>query len=139
MNTDDLLERETTHHVIGTFYEVYNTLGFGFLEHVYRDALALELTERGRIVQKEVLVPIWYKGRLLCHQRTDLIVDERVVVEIKSTEVLPPASQRQLRNYLQATSFEVGILMHFGPKPRFFRLVHTNKPEMIRFDSRNPQ
>ena len=139
MITHDLLERETTHHVIGAFYEVYNTLGFGFLEHVYRDALELELIERGRLVQKELLVPVWYKGRLLCHQRSDLIVDERVVVEIKSTEVLPATSQRQLRNYLQATSFEVGLLLRFGPKPRFFRLVHTNKTQMFRRDSPDPQ
>jgi GxxExxY protein len=124
-----LLERETTHHVIGAFYEVYSTLGYGFLEHVYRDALELELIDRGRNVRKEVYVPVWYKRSLISNQRVDLIVDERVVVEIKSSRVLPYDSPAQLRNYLQATTFEVGMLLHFGPKPRFYRIVHTHKPE----------
>jgi GxxExxY protein len=135
MTGTDLLERQTTHSVVGAFYEVFNTLGYGFLENVYRDALELELIERGRSVRKEVFVPVWYKRTRICSQRIDLIVDERVVVEIKATEVLSKASQDQLRNYLQATSFEVGLLLHFGPKPRFFRRVHTNKPAVFRGDS----
>ena len=65
MSVDDLLQRETTHHVIGAFFEVSKTLGFGFLEHVYREALERELVERGGIVMKEVLVPIWYKGAVI--------------------------------------------------------------------------
>lgn len=127
MRVDELLERETTNHVIGAFFEVYNTLGFGFLEQVYREALERELIERARTVQKEVLVPVWYKGSVLSTQRVDIIVDDKVVVEIKSTEVLSPAGQRQLLNYLRATSFQVGLLLHFGRKPRFSRVVHTNK------------
>lgn len=122
-----LLEQETTSHVIGAFYEVYNTLGFGFLEHVYRDALEWELVERGRMVQKEVVVPVWYKGTILSTQRVDMLVDDRVLVEIKSTEVLSPTARRQLLNYLRATSFQVGLLLHFGPKPRFSRRVHSHK------------
>jgi GxxExxY protein len=105
---------------------------------VYGDALELELVERGRSVRKEVFVPVWYKRTRISSQRVDLIVDERVVVEIKATEVLPQASHDQLRNYLQATSFEVGLLLHFGPEPRFFRRVHTNKPEGRRSDSPTP-
>jgi GxxExxY protein len=135
MTATELLERETTHSVVGAFYEVFNTLGYGFLENVYRDALELELIERGRRVRKEVFVPVWYKRTRISSQRVDLIVDERVVVEIKATEVLSQAAQDQLRNYLQATSFEVGLLLHFGPKPRFVRRVHTHKPEVICRDS----
>jgi GxxExxY protein len=125
MRLNELLENEVTHHVIGAFFEAYNTLGFGFLEHVYRDALEWELVERARAVHKEVMVPVWYKGAVLSTQRVDLIVDDRVLVEIKSTEVLPPTARRQLRNYLRATSFQVGLLLHFGPQPRFYRLVHS--------------
>ena len=128
MTANALFERETTYHVIGAFYEVYNTLGYGFLEHVYRDALELELIERGRTVRKEVFVPVWYKRALISTQRVDLIVDEKVIVETKSSEILRRDSPAQLRNYLQATAFEVGMLLHFGPKPRFYRIVHTNKP-----------
>jgi GxxExxY protein len=73
------------------------------------------------------VVPVWYKGSVLSTQRVDLIVDDRVLVEIKSTEVLTPTARRQLLIYLRATSFQVGLLLHFGPKPRFYRLVHSQK------------
>ena len=139
MTATPLLERQTTHQVIGAFYEVYNTLGYGFLEHVYRDALELELLDRGRSVRKEVFVPVYYKRSLISRQRVDLIVDERVLVEIKSTEVLPYDFPRQLRNYLQATAFEVGLLLHFGPNARFYRVVHTNKPDVLRSDQPHSQ
>jgi GxxExxY protein len=138
MTPNTLFERETTHHVIGAFYEVFNTLGYGFLENVYRDALALELNDRLRTVRKEVFVPVWYKRSLISRQRIDLIVDEKVVVEIKAAEILRQSAPEQLRNYLQATAFEVGLLLHFGPKPRFYRLVHTNKPPIFRRYSSNP-
>jgi len=127
MASHTLLEGETTNHVIGAFFEVYNTLGFGFLEHVYSEALEWELVERARTVHKEVVVPVCYKGAVLSTQRVDMIVDDTVIVELKSTEVLPITAQRQLLNYLRATSFQVGLLLHFGPKPRFYRLVHSDK------------
>jgi len=122
-----LLERETTNLIIGAFFDVYNTLGFGFLEHVYAEALERELRSRARAVQKEVVIPIWYKGTPLTVQRVDLIVDDKVLVEIKSTSVLPPTAQRQLLDYLRATSLQIGLLLHFGPQPRFYRLVHSDK------------
>jgi len=127
MTSGALLEEETTNQIIGAFFDVYNTLGFGFLEHVYAEALERELVERARMVQKEVVVSVWYKGTILSTQRVDMIVDDRVVVEIKSTEVLTPTAQRQLLNYVRATSFQVGLLLHFGPKPRFSRVVHSHK------------
>jgi len=127
MTSGALLEQETTNQIIGAFFDVYDTLGFGFLEHVYAETLERELVERARMVQKEVVVSVLYKGTILSTQRVDMIVDDRVVVEIKSTEVLAPTAQRQLLNYLRATSFQVGLLLHFGPKPRFSRLVHSHK------------
>lgn len=125
-----LLERETTNHIIGAFFDVYNTLGYGFLEHVYSEALERELLSRTRAVQREVLIPIWYKGTPLTMQRVDLIVDNNVLVELKSTSVLPATAQRQLLNYLRATSLQVGLLLHFGPQPRFYRMVHTYKARL---------
>ena len=76
MTSDSLIERETTSHVIGAFFEVYNTLGYGFLERVCADALEIELLERGRRVRREVAIPVWYKGRRISPQRVDMIVDE---------------------------------------------------------------
>lgn len=127
MTKIDLIERETTHAIIGSFFEVYNALGFGFLEHVYSLALERELVARGRKVGREVSIPIRYKGDVLTAQRVDIIVDERVVVEIKSSQTLPPMSQRQVVNYLRATSLEVALLLHFGPEPRFYRMVQSSK------------
>ena len=131
MTRESLIERETTNHVIGAFFEVYNTLGFGFLERVYADALEIELLERGRTVRREVMVPIWYKGRQISPQRVDMLVDEKVLVEIKSTTALPAAADRQLLNYLRASPLLVGLLLHFGPKARFHRRVQGDKRQFL--------
>ena len=122
----DLLEARLTHSIIGAFYEVYNTLGFGLLEHLYVLAMEDELRGRGHEVAREVCVDVFYKGRELGRQRLDLVVDGKVIVETKSTYELHPAAQRQLFNYLRATRLEVGLLLHFGPKARFYRLIHRN-------------
>ena len=127
MTREALIERESTDHVIGAFFEVYNGLGFGFLERIYADALEFELLARSRRIQREVAIPVWYKGKQLSSQRVDMIVDDKVLLEIKSTHVLPPTAERQLLNYLRASSLPVGLLLHFGPQPRFSRRVHTGK------------
>ena len=118
-----LIAGDTTSEIISCFYEVYNTLGFGFLEHIYSLALERELVERGHKVARERGILIRYKGQELGFQRLDMIVAEQVVVEIKSTFLLHPAARRQLRNYLKATGLEVGLLLHFGPEAEFQRVV----------------
>ena len=115
MSEDHLFERRTTGAIIGAFYEVYNRLGFGFLEHVYSLAL-------------EVVVTISYKGKPLATQRLDMVVDNKVVVENKSTYVLPPFTKRQILNYLKASTMEVGLVLHFGPAARFYRIIQTHRP-----------
>jgi GxxExxY protein len=127
MNETALIERATTNEVIGAFYDVYNTLGFGFLEFVYSLALERELVRRGCSVEREVPISLHYKGELLTAYRLDMLVDRKVVVEIKSTQVLPSSTQRQTLNYLRATDLEVALILHFGPKPEFIRLVHSNR------------
>jgi GxxExxY protein len=127
MHNPGLLERDITQDVIGAFYDVYNTLGYGFLERVYSLALERELVARRRQVGREVSVPIYYKGEMLTAQSVDMLVDEKVVVEIKSTPVLAAIAQRQTLNYLRATRLEVALILHFGPNARFQRVIHTNK------------
>ena len=122
-----LLERERTRSIIGAFYDVYNTLGFGFIESVYAAALERELAARGHGVAREFAIRVLYKGEEIGFQRVDLLVDAKIVVEIKSTQLLAPAAQRQLFNYLRATNLEVGLLLHFGPEPKFHRLVSTRR------------
>jgi len=122
----DLLEEELTRSIIGAFFEVYNTLGFGFVEPVYVMAFERELKARGHRVGREVGVRIMYKGEHLTTQRLDIIVDDKIVVEIKSTLALHRAAPRQVYNYLRATNLEVGLLLHFGPEPAFYRQICRN-------------
>ena len=116
-----LAEEATTRAILGAFFEVYTTLGYGFLESVYVEALARELRRLGHRVEREVLVHIWYKGEIIARQRVDMVVDGKVVVEIKAGLNLHPTAPRQLYNYLRATDKEVGLLLHFGPKAEYFR------------------
>ena len=127
MAPGDLIEERLTHSVIGAFFEVYNNLGYGFLEHVYVMALERELLARKHQVAREVAVQVFYKGDHIAEQRLDLVVDRKLVVEAKSTHDLHKSANRQVYNYLKATNLEVGLLLHFGPEPRFYRMVHRQK------------
>ncbi len=122
----DLIEETITRSVIGAFFEVYNTLGFGFLEHLYVMALERELLARGHRVGREVWARVVYKGDELGIQRIDMIVDEKLVVETKAGSKLHWSAARQLYNYLRATNLEVGLLLHFGPKATFHREICPN-------------
>jgi GxxExxY protein len=124
-----LLEEALTRSVIGAFFTVHNTLGFGFLEHLYSMALERELLARGHRVSREYSVRVLYKGVELGVQRLDMVVDDRLVVEIKSTQDLHKSAVRQVHNYLRATNIEVGLLLHFGPEPKFFRVICSNVKE----------
>ena len=126
-----LRDERLTGSIIGAFFDVYNTLGFGFLEHVYCLALDRELAVRGHRVRREVSVPIHYKGKVLTSQRIDRVVDEKVVVEVKSAAQLPAFAERQLMNYLRATKLEVVLLLHFGPEAKFHRVVSLNDPTAV--------
>lgn len=121
-----LVEQELTHSIIGAFYEAYRTLGFGFLEQVYSLALERELVARGHRIARELGVQVMYKGEHLCTQRVDMVVDEKVIVEIKSTYQLHPSADRQLYSYLRASNLEVGLLLHFGRQASFYRLFCPN-------------
>ena len=131
MPRGQLIEESVSRSVIGAFFDVYNKLGFGFLEHVYVMALERELLKRGHRVAREVAVRVYYEGEELCIQRLDLIVDDKLVVETKSTFELHPAARRQLYNYLRATKLEVGLLLHFGPKPKVHREIYENHKRSV--------
>jgi GxxExxY protein len=124
IDADPLLERELTGRIIGAFYDCYNELRFGFLESVYRRALAIELRSRGLRVAEEAPVEVTYMGVVVGSFRTDLLIENRVLVEAMATASLGPTDKRQLLNYLRATGLRVGLLLHFGPEPEFFRFVN---------------
>jgi GxxExxY protein len=132
-----LIEETLTRSVIGTFFEVYNNLGFGFLEHLYVMALERELLARGHRVSREVWARVAYKGEELGIQRVDMIVDDKLVVETKAGFKLSEFAARQLYNYLRATNLEVGLLLHFGPKASFHREICINR-RINQIDPFNP-
>ncbi|HEU4565976.1 MAG TPA: GxxExxY protein [Gemmatimonadaceae bacterium] len=118
-----LLHRRVTEVVIGAFYEVYNELGYGFLEVVYTRALELELKARGLSVQREQPIQVWYKEQEVGLYRADLLVNDAVLVEVKASRHIDPSAHSQLVHYLTATRLDVGLLLHFGLDPFFKRVV----------------
>jgi GxxExxY protein len=120
-----------TESILRIFYEVYNELGYGFLEHIYRDAMALAFSNEGVRVQREVPIPVWFRGTKIGEYRADLLVEDVVLVE-KAARTLDSAHEAQLLHYLRATEVEVGLLLNFGPRPQFRRLLYDNERKKIR-------
>lgn len=123
---------ELTKQIIGVFYDVYNELGFGFLESVYRNSFRLALQEKGLIVEDEVSTPVYFRGQKVGDFKADLIVSKIILLELKTAETLMPAHEAQILNYLRATSLEVGLLFNFGPKPQVRRLLFDNERKRVR-------
>ena len=121
-----LKHENLTGQIIKAFYNVYNELGYGFLERVYENSLALELESMGFRVGRQRPVKVYYIGREVGDYYADLIVEGKVIIELKSAEAMCEAHEAQLLNYLKATEIEVGFLLNFGPKPAFRRKIFTN-------------
>ena len=124
---DSLKHRELTDKIIGTFYEVYNELGFGFLESVYEEAMLIALQAKGLKVEQQAPIPVWFRGIRVGNFVADLIVDEVVILELKAVKLLDEAHKAQLLNYLRATQIEIGLLLNFGQRPEFKRLAFNNE------------
>lgn len=122
-----LIEADRVKSILDAFYEVYNYFDYGLMESAYQGALKYALSDRGHHVVREHRADIYFKGRHVARQRLDLVVDHRIIVEIKSTEKMPPNAQRQLLSYLRATPYKVGLLLHFGPRPAIRRFVDSRK------------
>jgi GxxExxY protein len=122
----DTKYNDRTEQIIKAFYEVYNELGFGFLEKVYQNALYLELKSRGFTVVPQKQIKVHFKGYEVGEYYPDLIVDDMVIVELKAAEGIVEAFENQLINYLRATNIEVGLLLNFGKKPEFRRKLFDN-------------
>lgn len=111
----DFSNETLTGSVIGAAFEVFRNLKFGLFESLYARALSRELLDRGHDVAREIVVPIFYKGRELGLQRLDMLVDRPLIVEVKSTRALHPVAARQLYSHICSTRIELGLLLHFGP------------------------
>lgn len=118
--------KELTKGIIGAFYDVYNSLGYGFLEKVYENALTIELRHRGFQVEQQYSIQVLYRGEVVGDYFADLVVNDLVILELKATKDLAARHEAQLLNYLKATRFEVGLLLNFGPTPTHTRKAYQN-------------
>jgi|SwirhisoilCB2_FD_contig_111_45335_length_1065_multi_3_in_0_out_0_2 GxxExxY protein len=118
--------------IIGVFYEVYNELGFGFLESVYRNALQLALIEKQLVVMPEKAISVYFRGNKVGDFRADLVVNDLVLLELKTAEAIAIAHEAQLLNYLRSTTLEIGLILNFGPKPQVRRLLFDNDRKQSR-------
>jgi GxxExxY protein len=121
-----MIHQEITEQILSSFYKVYNTLGYGFLEKVYENALTLELREKNLDVEQQYNLKVFYKDQEVGSYFADLIVDQKIVIELKAAESICPEHKCQLINYLKATQIEIGLLLNFGKKAEFSRVIFTN-------------
>ena len=127
-----LKHSELTDKIIGLFYDVYNELGHGFLESTYAEAMVVALEAAGLHVNREYLVPVWFRGKKIGQYFADLLVERTVMLELKAGRTLEKAHEAQLLHYLRATDIEVGLLLTFGIRPQFRRLLFDNERKKIR-------
>ena len=128
----DLLHKDLTDKIIQTFYEVYNELGYGFLEKVYQNAMQLELREKGFFVECQKQIKVFYKGYEVGEYFADIVVNNTVILELKAAEYMTKEFEAQLLNYLKGTEAEVGLLLNFGKRPEFIRKVFENSRKFQR-------
>jgi GxxExxY protein len=132
MSAAALKHADLTEKIIGIFYDVYNELGYGFLECVYEESLVIALQEAELTANRQIALPVWFRGHKVGEFRADLIVENSVLLELKSARTLEPAHEAQLLHYLKSTEIEVGMLLNFGARPQFRRLLFDNERKKIR-------
>lgn len=124
--SDTIIHKELSEKIFSAFLKVYNILGYGFLEKVYVNALIIELKNYGLGVVSQFPAPVYYLNKKVGDYYADLLVDDKIIVELKAVENLLKEHECQLINYLKATKYEVGLLLNFGKKPEIKRRVYTN-------------
>ena len=123
---DQLLHGKTTSLLLQAFFDVYNKLGYGFLERVYANSMAIAARKLGLRIEQQVPIRVHFDGVLVGEYAADIVADEKVIVELKAARALGEEHEAQLLNYLKATPYEVGLLLNFGPKPEYRRKIMDN-------------
>ena len=126
INSIDMLHKELTDRIIACFYKVYTNLGYGFLEKVYEHAMLIELNKNGLKAISQYPIKVNYDGVSVGEYFADIIVEDKVIIELKASANLVPENILQLQNYLKATNIEVGLLLNFGKKPEIRRKTFHN-------------
>ena len=127
-----MLQQDLSNRIIRCFYKVYNTLGYGFLEKVYENALYLELISNGILCKKQCPIKVFYNEAVVGEYYADIIVEDVLIIELKAAETLVLEHEYQLINYLKATEIEVGLLLNFGKEPKFIRKIFTNDRKRLK-------
>ena len=122
-----MLHEDITEKVIKAFYKVYNTLGYGFLEKVYENAMMIELRKMGIQAAQQQNIKVYYEAEEVGDYFADIFVENAVIVELKASKVISEEYEAQLTNYLKATPIEVGLLLNFGKQPEFKRKIFENR------------
>lgn len=133
MNADErgFKHRDLTELILRVFFEVYNEQGFGYLESVYERAMAIALEQAGLKVRRQVPITVYFRGQVVGEFIADLLVDDRVLLELKAARAIDSAHEAQTLNYLRATPIEVALLLNFGPKPEFRRFAFENSRKRL--------
>ena len=118
--------QELTKEIIGIYYDVYNELGYGFLERVYQNAMLIELKKKGYQVEINKKLIVYYKKEVVGEYIPDIIINDLVILELKTVEYLIEIHENQILNYLKATECEIGLVLNFGKDPQFIRKIFTN-------------
>lgn len=128
-----LKHRDITDKILHAFFKiVYPDLGYGFLEKVYENALAISLRQMGLKVEQQAKILVYFTGEVVGEYYADLLVEDSVIVELKAAQNIAPEHEAQLLNYLRATPYEVGLLLNFGSKPDFRRKAFDNDRKSTR-------
>lgn len=124
---EEYLFKEETDRILSAFYDVYNSLGYGFLERVYQNALYQELRRRGFHCEAQKQITVYFKGQKVGEYFADILVNDSIILELKACECICHEHELQLINYLKATNIELGLLLNFGEKPQVKRKVFANE------------
>ena len=122
----DFKYKALTEKIIEIFFDVYNKLGYGFLEKVYENAMMVEFGKEGIHATSQSPIKVMYEKQVIGEYFADILVEDKVIVEIKASKKLALEHEAQLLNYLKATDIEVGLLLNFGPAPEIKRKVFDN-------------
>jgi len=131
---EEFLHKEITSKIIQSFYKVYNTLGYGFLEKVYENAMRIEISKSGLHVEQQKNIKVFYESEQVGDYYADLLVENLIIVELKAAETICDEHETQLLNYLKATDIEVGLLINFGKKAEIKRKIFLNKNKKLTSD-----
>ena len=125
--TQEMKHKDITNKVIRAFYNVHNILGYGFLEKCYERAMMIELKKMGLIAETQFAIKVFYDGNEIGDYKADIIVENKVILELKTAKVISEEHLAQLLNYLRATQIEVGMLLNFGTEAQFARRSFDNE------------